>query len=630
MPPGSQTLSRNQYAPKTKRREGNIAVTADKSKFTRILEKQNSLQMSRIFSDSRTLVIRWFCFSRILVIPVWKPGPIRKFVAPHPERAYFAPRSEQGKTDDQVRREFPRCYLMREDRLEKEDRIEEILSELKTIEGDRKAKAELIERLLREIDGIRARENWRIKALEQKLAAKNEVLRGWAVERNRWRGLGGGIFEPSYRLSQRARRPGFKVLYPKSADSKPVVAIDAMQLVPGVSGGVETYMRMLARAIESTGRYQIFLLTLDHQAAALRKEFGVTVGYVIYEIPWVTRSLVRTANFLIRSRNSHLGSNLGLVSFSDLASICGAKILHGPVQLFSTFDFSIPAVLNLHDLQYVHFPENFSAGDLEGRNKLYTLSANLADAVLTSSDFVRNDVIEKMGIVAEKVFAVPVTVNPQVPDGLKQFSPEEARKRYRLPDIYGFYPAHFWPHKNHLTLVRALRVVRERNPSIDLKLVFTGFRGHSGWPKVAEELNRLNLKQHILNLDHIPVGHLAAIYRSARFCVVPSLFEASSYPVIEAQLLGCPVMCSNVTSLPELVRGGCGLLFDPRSEGDLAEKMEQWLRNPDDAERHAERGRERALKEHSMECYAENLLAIYDFVLDDNRPESLKSKIDYE
>lgn len=74
-------------------------------------------------------------------------------------------------------------------------------------------------------------------------------------------------------------------------------------------------------------------------------------------------------------------------------------------------------------------------------------------------------------------------------------------------------------------------------------------------------------------------------------------------------------MCSNVTSLPELVRGGCGLLFDPRLEEDLAEKMEQWLRNPDDAQRHAERGRERALKEHSMEAYAEKLLAIYDLVL---------------
>src|SRR6516165_7469650 len=109
-------------------------------KFTRILEKQNSLQMSQIFSRSRTLAIRSFCFSRVLVIPVWIPGPIRKFVAAYPEHAYFAPRTEQGKTDAEVRRQFPRCYLMREDRLEKEDRIEEILSELKTIEGDRKAK----------------------------------------------------------------------------------------------------------------------------------------------------------------------------------------------------------------------------------------------------------------------------------------------------------------------------------------------------------------------------------------------------------------------------------------------------------------------------------------------------------
>ena len=73
------------------------------------------------------------------------------------------------------------------------------------------------------------------------------------------------------------------------------------------------------------------------------------------------------------------------------------------------------------------------------------------------------------------------------------------------------------------------------------------------------------------------------------------------------------VLQCNITSGISVLVGS--RTFDPRLEEDLAEKMEQWLRNPDDAQRHAEKGRERALKEHSMEAYAEKLLAIYDLVL---------------
>src|SRR5690606_13158424 len=109
--------------------------------------------------------------------------------------------------------------------------------------------------------------------------------------------------------------------------------------------------------------------------------------------------------------------------------------------------------------------------------------------------------------------------------------------------------------------------------------------------------------------------HLAALYKASLFCVMPSTFEASSYPVIEAQVLGVPAMCSNVTSLPELMSGDAGLLFDPFDPEDIARQMIRWLQDPDDARAHAARATVKVNREHGLARYVENLDRVYKYVL---------------
>jgi alpha-1,3-rhamnosyl/mannosyltransferase len=93
--------------------------------------------------------------------------------------------------------------------------------------------------------------------------------------------------------------------------------------------------------------------------------------------------------------------------------------------------------------------------------------------------------------------------------------------------------------------------------------------------------------------------------------VVPSLFESSSYPVIEAQTLGVPAMCSAITSLPELIEANAGLLFDPHSPDDIARQMLRWLKDPADRQAYAESGRVRATREHSLQAYASRMRDLY-------------------
>jgi glycosyltransferase involved in cell wall biosynthesis len=210
---------------------------------------------------------------------------------------------------------------------------------------------------------------------------------------------------------------------------------------------------------------------------------------------------------------------------------------------------------------------------------------------------------------------IPVACNPEVERGLAAFPAESARATYDLPETYGLYPAQFWPHKNHARLIEALAIVRGRAPNTNLGLVLTGNRSLPGWAEASAALDRHNMRDHVRLLDYVPTEHLAGLYRAATFCVVPSLFEASSYPVIEAQMLGCPAMCSNVTSLPELMVDGAGLLFDPRSPEDIADKMLRFLESDDLRAECAERGRTRARREHSLEAYGTRVAGLYQQVL---------------
>lgn len=504
--------------------------------------------------------------------------------------------------------------------LEARDRVlletQRLETELGAVEADRAEKSQLIERL--NVDLERASIENTIQS--NKLVAKDQVIELTSIRNLNGKAVLRGFAD--LRARRRHTVPAYGDYIPAETTGNGLhVAIDTLEIIFGVSGGVETYMKMLTSALLEGGR-RVTLICLPDQVAPLRKVFGARVGYFVMRRSAAVRLAIDVSNRLL-SRTRRLSATTSMATFSRLREDIGVDVLHSPVQIFSVLDFRVPSILNLHDLQHLHFPENFSSSDIEARNRLYGLSASLADAIVVSSDFVRNDLINQMHVPPAKVFTVPVTWDPRVIAGLDGFSAQDAISRYKLPPTYAIYPAQFWPHKNHARLVQALRIVRDKRPNVDLKLVFTGYRGHSGWPAVQATIEQLGLGADVICLDHVPVDHLAAIYKGSLYCVMPSTFEASSYPVIEAQVLGVPAMCSNITSLPELTRGGAGLLFDPFDVEDIAAKMMRWLDDSDDRRAHADSALTKAAEDHGIQKYIAGLAEAYDYA---RRERSGRSK----
>lgn len=388
------------------------------------------------------------------------------------------------------------------------------------------------------------------------------------------------------------------------------IGIDATQIVFGVSGGVEVYFRTLVQTLAASRATTPILIARDSQASELRRQFpGVEVralptvydAFAVRAKRWMTRKLVGHSPTPPRPS----------IAFETLEEELGLDVLHCPVQMFADESFRSPSVLNLHDLQHVHFPENFTSAELELRRVRYAASAARASAIVASSEYTRRDILANLDVSPDKVHTIPVACDPAVVAGFTSFTEHDARERYRLPPNFAFYPAAFWPHKNHVRLFEALAIVRSRSLHHDLKLVCAGCRKHSGRETIEQALDRFQVREHVQFLDHIPTAHLGGVYRASQFCVVPSLFESSSYPVIEAQTLGVAAMCSAITSLPELMEGDAGLLFDPHSPEDMAQQMLRWLKDPAGRRACAERGQIRATREHTLQAYSSRMRDLY-------------------
>ena len=280
-------------------------------------------------------------------------------------------------------------------------------------------------------------------------------------------------------------------------------------------------------------------------------------------------------------------------------------VIHFPYQAFTYTE--VPSVFNPHDLQHVHLPDYFTSEERRRRDAVYGEACRLATAVVTASRFVKDDVVRRFGVAEKKVHVVgwgsPTAAYPR-------FSENQAREfliAHRIPGDFALYPAQTWPHKNHLRLIEALHILRTRH-QVQLPLVCTGaLTDH--YDAVAARVNKLGLTEQVRFLGRVDERSLVALFEAAEFLVVPTLFEAMSFPILEAFAEGLPVACSNVTSLPEQV-GDAGLIFDPRDEESIAQALLSMHTDADLRRDLAARGFQRA-KSFSWTATAEHYRSIY-------------------
>ncbi len=246
----------------------------------------------------------------------------------------------------------------------------------------------------------------------------------------------------------------------------------------------------------------------------------------------------------------------------------GADLVHFPVQ--SAYITSLPTIYHPHDLQHRHYPQYFTREQLAVRDGVWATYARRATLVAVVSSWIKNDVVAQLGIPPEKVAVVPLA---PVTSAYARPGPDDlarVQRVYELPERFIFYPAQTWLHKNHVTLLEALALLRSDHDVV-VPLVCSG-RRNEHYAAIARAVERLGLQDSVRFCDFVTPVELQCLYELSEAVVIPSKFEAASGPAWEAFLAGSPVACSAVTSLPEQV-GDAALLFDPESPQEMADAI---------------------------------------------------------
>jgi glycosyltransferase involved in cell wall biosynthesis len=265
----------------------------------------------------------------------------------------------------------------------------------------------------------------------------------------------------------------------------------------------------------------------------------------------------------------------------------GVDLMHFIMQ--RAFFTRVPSIYHPHDLQHVHLPEFFSPREWAKRDRMLRGFCEQAAAVSCTSSWVKRDLVRQFGLSDTKVAIVELAgalsaYPTPVADDLA-----DARRKFDLPeDGFVFYPAQTWPHKNHVALLEALAIIRERH-GVTIPLVSSGNRTEH-FAAIQKKIDELRLGGAVRFPGFVSPLELQCLYRLCRCVAIPTLFEAASGPMNEAFMAGAPVACSNVTSLPEQA-GDAALVFDPRKPAEIADAV--WRLWSDEGLRQtlAERGR---------------------------------------
>jgi glycosyltransferase involved in cell wall biosynthesis len=250
----------------------------------------------------------------------------------------------------------------------------------------------------------------------------------------------------------------------------------------------------------------------------------------------------------------------------------GIKFLVRP-NPYDQMSMDIPHATVVWDLEHRKhpwFPEVSSFGAWQTRETIFSLLVRRATLLFTGTEEGRREIEYFYQVSRKRIkvlsFPVPMFAREAA---ATQIDPEVLR-RLGVPADYLFYPAQFWPHKNHVVLLEATKLIREKI-GWDLGVVFTGVDG-GNLEYVRGYARRLGLEQHVRFLGFVDQQDLAHLYKGAFCLAYPTFFGPDNLPPLEAFALGCPVIASEISGAREQY-GDAAILIPPTDESLWAEAI---------------------------------------------------------
>jgi glycosyltransferase involved in cell wall biosynthesis len=317
---------------------------------------------------------------------------------------------------------------------------------------------------------------------------------------------------------------------------------------------------------------------IDIQLFHLRKGGDIWLKELGHESNYLCETIsTRMTERIIRSPLRHFDRKSRVVSPRERTILLsGAELIYFPSP--SSFCLTL-RVLNfistIYDVchrEYPEFPEVGVSAIFERRERYNRTVLGRAVLTIADSEILKSKLCQMYGALAERILPMPFAFSHNTgSDGVSRashmgsFSVTKTR--------YLFYPAQFWAHKNHIGILKALKILKDRGCSVDVTFA-GGDRG--GQANVVGAAQELGLVEQVRFLGLVSSEEVISLYKGALALIMPTYFGPTNIPPLEAWSLGVPVIYSN--HLSSGIEDGV-LPIDPDCPMSIANAIERVMQD---------------------------------------------------
>jgi glycosyltransferase involved in cell wall biosynthesis len=232
------------------------------------------------------------------------------------------------------------------------------------------------------------------------------------------------------------------------------------------------------------------------------------------------------------------------IRFNNLLIKHKIDIFFGPL-----IDYRLSKVKTLSwlpDFQHVHLPDMFSHNEYKNRDRLFQNVAKYSSRVIVLSESAKKD-FEKFApeyLFKVRIFSPICYLERYIYD----LSLKNVLLRYDLPEKFIFLPNQFWKHKNHIVVLKAIKILQERGIKIILLCAgnATDYRNPSYFSILNRKISECRIRNQIIYIGLIPREDVLLLMRQSICLINPSLFEGFGFSVDEARSIGKKVILSDI------------------------------------------------------------------------------------
>jgi len=275
----------------------------------------------------------------------------------------------------------------------------------------------------------------------------------------------------------------------------------------------------------------------------------------------------------------------------------------------------IPTVMSVMDLSYVHYPELFNRSDLFQLMNWTSYSVRNAKKVFTISQSSKNDIIKIYNVSDNKVLVTYPGIKTTVQK--TDLTMKDLEQKYGISNEFILFVGTLQPRKNITKLIEAYSKLyaKEQFRKKKIQLIVIGKKGWQ-YESILSTPEKLGVEKQVKFLEFVDDDELSVFYKNALCFVLPSLYEGFGLPVLEAMKNDCPVITSNVSSLPE-AGGDAALYIDPLNVDSIADTIEEVVNDPKLRTELIKKGQEH-IKKFNWEKTAKETLKVLEEVAKKN------------